>query len=145
MQGTQEFYSIRTAARKMGLKSPEYARKILGSPDATEKRNERERFLYSPEHVARSKITLDEQRRKRQAERGKRCCYQCRKKFFPDELRSGICTACLAWKTVVNYSCGGDCTRRRPDRAKIEKLKAAIVRLEGKLIRKAGLPRADRA
>lgn len=145
MQGKEKFYSIRTAAQKMGLKSPAYARKILGNPDAMEKYNEGERFLYSPEHVERSKLILDENRKRRQQDKGKRCCYQCRKKFNPSELQSGICTNCLAWKTVLNYSCSGDRTKHRPDRRKVEKLKAAIGKLEAKFKTQSELQAGDRA
>lgn len=84
-QTETKYYSVKSAAQYLGLKSLCYTRKIMGEPDARVKSNERERFLYCPEHVSRTKAELENKRRQRIKNRGMRCCYQCREKYFPDE------------------------------------------------------------
>lgn len=123
------FHGIRTAAELLGVSSLEYARKLLGDPDATEKCKEGVRYLYSPEHIERAKTSIS----RRKSDRGKRSCYHCRLKYFPQELKSGICADCQAWKTALNFACSGDCTKCAPDQGRICKLKRAISKLERKL------------
>lgn len=123
------YHGIRTAAGMLGVSSLEYARKLLGEPDAKEKCKEGVRFLYSPAHIERAKVTISS----RKSDKGKRSCYHCRNRFDPSELRSGICPDCQAWKLALNFACNGDCTKCPPSAEKICKLKHAIRKLERRI------------
>ena len=131
-----EYYSVSTAAEKIGLKSISYTRKILGEPDARITNSKsRDRFLYTPEHVEKARVSLQERKKEKQGTKGKRGCYQCRKKFCPCELKSGICAECQARKCVLNFSCNGDCLKCQPDIKRLALLCKAARDLEKKVER----------
>ena len=131
-----EYYSVCTAAERIGLKSICHARRLLGDPDAkVSTSKKRDRFLYTPEHVQNTKIRWEEKKKEKHETKGKRGCYHCRRKFLPFELKSGICAACQARKCVLNFSCCGDCTKCPPDIKRLALLKEATRELESKIER----------
>ena len=123
------YMGIRSAADILGVSSLEYARKMLGEPDAREKCKEGVRYLYSPEHIEHARCEAAQ----RKSDKGKRSCYHCRKKFLPAELKSGICPDCYAWKITLNFACRGDCTKYAPEAGRLEKLKYAIQKMESQI------------
>lgn len=134
MKNEQTVYlSLRSAAAEMGLKGLAYTRRLLGTPDVVEKQMGHCRALYSVEHVRKAKEELELHRVQRINDRGKRGCYHCRRKFDPVELKSGICSDCQAWRTVLNFSCHGDCTKCPVDCKRLKCLKNAITKMERRL------------
>lgn len=129
----QIYFSVRSAAFILGIKSLAYARKILGAPDVIEQRKSGHKNLYSAEHIERTRAELQQSRIDRMNNKGKRGCYHCRRKFDPGELKSGICADCQAWRTVLNFSCHGDCTKCPVDCKRLKCLKNAITKMERRL------------
>ena len=134
MKNEQTVYlSLRSAAAEMGLKGLAYTRRLLGTPDVVEKQKGHSRALYSVGHVRKAKEELEINRIQRINDKGKRGCYHCRRKFNPQDLKSGICQDCQAWKTVLNFSCNGDCLNCTVDCKRLNCLKRAITRMELRL------------
>lgn len=125
--------SLRSAAELLNIRGISYARRLLGVPDMLEQRKNGHKALYTLEHIERTRQELELHRKQRLSDKGKRGCYHCRKKFTPDELKSGICADCQAWKTVLNFSCNGDCTKCPVDCKRLNCLKNAITRMERRL------------
>lgn len=91
---------IKAAADILKLKSIYHARTLLGNPDDVEFTvNNKPKHLYSRCRVcalAQERVCLQCQRNN---DRGKRSCYQCKRKFSKCELTSGICPECQAEKS----------------------------------------------
>lgn len=102
-------------------------------PDVVEQHGNYSKFLFSPEHIELTKHELDARRCQRKSMLGKRSCYHCRRKFYPVELKSGLCVECQAWKTVLNFSCSGDCLTCPADANRLNCLKKAIQKMEFKI------------
>ena len=132
---SEEYKNISAAAVELGVKNIRYARKILGEADAIEACRTGYRNLYTEEHIQKTKVEMEEKRSKRLKEHGLRCCYHCRMKFKPAELTSSLCANCRAKKTVLNYSCCGDCTKCKPSIQRLQMLRCAIDELETKVKR----------
>lgn len=130
---SEEYRNISAAAQELGIKSTSFAKKVLGEADAIEACRTGYRNLYTEEHIQRTKIEMEEKRSKRLKEHGMRCCYHCRIKFKPDELKSSLCEKCRAHKTVLNFSCCGDCTKCPPSIQRLQMLRCAIDEFELKL------------
>jgi hypothetical protein len=129
---TPVFVSLRSAAGILGV-SKEHARRLLKDPDIVEHHGNYTRFLFSPDHVNCTRLLLEECRNQRKNTLGKRSCYHCRRKFDPSELKSGLCVDCQAWKTVLNFSCSGDCLKCPADANRLNCLKKAIQKMEFKI------------
>lgn len=129
----REFFTISHAAETIGIKSIEYCRKLLGTPDCIQKCRTGKRFLYSTEKVKTAKENIAIKRNRKSMDRGKRSCYQCRNKFIQTELSSGICPGCRAKKIVLNFACHGDCLLHCPDPERICILRKAIDDYEQKI------------
>ena len=133
MRNDQPVYlSLRTASLMLGV-SKEHARRLLKDPDVIEQHGNYTKFLFSPEHVESTQHELDASRSRRKSMIGKRSCYHCRKKYDPAELKSGLCLDCQAWKTVLNFTCCGDCLRYPADPNRLNCLKRAIQKMDFKI------------
>lgn len=131
---SQKYYNVKTAAGIMGIQNERYAMKLLGKPDAVESCKTGFRNLYTLEHIESAKQEILRKRSERLKSKGLRCCYLCRIKFKPEELKSSICAACRAKKTVLNFSCCGDCTKCEPSRQRLQMLRCAVDELDEKII-----------
>lgn len=133
MRNDLPFYlSLRTASIMLGV-SKEHARRLLRDPDVVEQHGNYSKFLFSPEHIESTKHALDARRNQRKCMIGKRSCYHCRRKYDPAELKSGLCVECQAWKTVLNFTCSGDCLTHPADTHRLNCLKNAIQKMEFKI------------
>ena len=130
----QEYVSVREAAHELGFKSICHARKVMGKPDAKVRgKNQSFRYLYTPYHVEAVKEKIRIERIEKNLFKGKRSCYQCRLKYSPEELKSGICLNCQAKKCVLNFACNGDCTKCYPSHKRLNALRKEVAEMEKKI------------
>lgn len=132
-EAVPEYKNISEATLMLGIKNKRYARRVLGKPDAVEQCKTGVRYLYTDDHIRKVKENILKKRSERLKSNGLRCCYLCRVKFKPEELKSSICAACRAKKTVLNFSCCGDCTKCKPSIQRLQMLQCAIDELEQKI------------
>ena len=127
------FLSIEEAAKNLNL-CVTRARCLLDPPDKIEQSaHGPARYYYSPRRVdAVSQKRIGEKSLK-EANKGKRPCYLCRKKCHPHEMTSGICAECHAAKIVRNFACHGDCLFHAPEAERVKILSNAIANLQSQM------------
>lgn len=133
----KDCYSIKAAAKFMGLKNTKYAKEFLGEPDMIEKGKTSPRFLYFPETVEQAKAKLEEKRAKAKENKGKRSCYCCHEKHDKKDLTCGMCLKCKALNIVANFTCCNDCLCHAPEYRRFCIIREAITKYGAELKAKA--------
>lgn len=125
---------IEEAARILDVSVP-WARVLLRSPDrVVQSEMGHPMYLY-----CRRKVELIAQKRKcelckKRADVGKRHCYLCRNRFYMEDLTSGICPDCQAYKWLRNFTHHGDCLFNEADYNRIETLEKALKKLKHQVL-----------
>lgn len=103
----------------------------LGDPDdCIITLNGRQKFLYTIDHVHKVKERIDIAQEAKLRNRGKRKCYYCNTLVPKEELTSGICTKCHAYKMVKNFACHGRYEDGTVDSNRLESIANALNRLQ---------------
>lgn len=103
----------------------------LGDPDdCIITPNGRQKFLYNSDHVHKVKERLDIAQEAKLRNRGKRKCYYCNSLVPKEELTSGICTKCQAYKMVKNFVCHGKYEDGAIDADRLESITSALHSLQ---------------
>jgi hypothetical protein len=72
-----------------------------------------------------------------------RCCYICHRRFKQENLTSGMCADCQAYKWVRNFAYHGDCVCNHLDVSRISTIEGAIKRFRCHLTRLGARKRSD--
>ena len=103
----------------------------LGDPDdCITTLNGRQKFLYTSDHVNKVKERLDITQDVKRRNKGKRKCYYCNTLVPKEELTSGICTKCQAYKMVKNFACHGKYEDGAIDTNRLESIAIALHSLQ---------------
>ena len=106
----------------------------LGDPDdCIITLNGRQKFLYTSDHVNKVKERLDIAQNAKLRNRGKRKCYYCNTLVPKEELTSGICTKCQAYKMVKNFACHGKYEDGDIDTDRLESVANALHSLQANI------------
>lgn len=106
----------------------------LGYPDdCTITLNGRQKFLYTADHVHKVKERLEILKQIKLRNKGKRKCYYCNTLVPKDELTSGICTKCQAYKMVKNFACHGNYEDGDIDADRLESIASALHSLQANI------------
>lgn len=106
----------------------------LGDPDdCIITHNGRRKFLYTSDHVNKVKEHLDTAQNTKLRNRGKRKCYYCNTLVPKEELTSGICTKCQAYKLVKNFACHGKYEDGDIDTDRLESIASALHSLQSNI------------
>lgn len=107
----------------------------LGDPDDyIVTPNGRQKFLYTPDHVARVKVRIDMAYMEKQRNKGKRKCDYCGAALSKEGLTSGICAPCRAYKLVKNFVYHGDCLCGAFDEERLNYIISSISKLKTTVI-----------
>ncbi len=108
----------------------------LGDPDdCVITLNGRRKFLYTLDHVNKVKERLDIAQNTKLRNKGKRKCYYCNTLVSKEELTSGICTKCQAYKMVKNFACHGKYEDGDVDTNRLESIANALHSLQSNIAR----------
>lgn len=106
----------------------------LGDPDdCIITRNGRQKFLYTSDHVNKVKERIDIAKDIKLRNKGKRKCYYCNTLVPKEELTSGICTKCQAYKMVKNFACRGEYEDGAIDIDRLESIASALYGLRANI------------
>lgn len=107
----------------------------LGDPDDyVTTLNGRQKFLYTTDHVNNVKERLAIAKDIKLRNRGKRKCYYCNTLVPKEELTSGICTKCQAYKMVKNFACHGNYEDGDIDADRLESVASALNSLQSNIV-----------
>lgn len=124
-----ELMTAKEAAQELKL-SYMQTRIYLGDPyDFEICANGRKRLLYTRERVEEIKKRHAEMLAEKEKTKGTRKCYQCGSRVAPNDLTSGICSRCQAFKLVKNFVCHGDYIHSVIDHNRIACVQEAVDRL----------------